>query len=224
MILKFVLLADQLSQFNSANGKDISMWQQFVDRHFASEGRFVHSFVWDDQQTSQPRSFEVLRPSIARYFQMYFDSGAESIRLHTESAREQQMPQGRLQVTFASAQFTVSYPNGARLEMQGKVNVLFSPSQEVEMLELSTIKTEEVVTRTEIEKLLTTWSPTMGNKQSPKMTKKNLPKAQQKMQSQFEGLTIDHFPRTPKGSMGISSRVQQFLEVESLETTGMIVR
>lgn len=221
-ILKFVLLADHLSQFNASNGKDISHWQNFVDRHFSADGRLVHTFNWDEPQTTgQARQFEVLRHIIARYFQMYFDSGADSIRLHAENAREIPMGQGRHQVTFATSQLTVSYPNGARLEMHGTVKVTFAPSQEVEALELTTTKTEEVVMRAEIEKiLLSKRSPTMGNKQSPKMTKKNLPKGQQKMQSQLEGLTIDDFPRTPKGMMGIV-RVQQFLEVESLETTGM---
>lgn len=179
----------------------------------------MHTFDWED--TSDRRQFEVLRPTIARYFQMYFDSGAESIRLHAENAREMSAPQGKHQVVFASAQFTVSYPNGARLEMHGKVNVTFAPTQEVEALDLTTTRTEEVVARSEIERVLSTWSPTMSNKQSPKMTKKNLPKAQQKMQSQSEGLTMAHFPSTPKGKMGII-RVQQFLEVESLETTGMV--
>lgn len=215
MILRFVLLADQLSQFNASNGKDISSWQNFVDRHFSLEGRLVHTFDWEDKSTQGgPRQFEVLRPTIARYFQMYFDSGADSIRLHAENARETPMAQGKHQVSFVSAQFVVAYPNGARLEMHGRVSVTFSPSQEVEALELTTTRTEEVVARSEIERVLSTWSPTMGNKQSPKMTKKNLPKAQQKMQSQSDGLTIEHFPRTPKGAMGIV-RVQQFLEVDS---------
>lgn len=224
MILRFVLLADQLSQFNASNGREIANWQSFVDRHFSADGRLVHTFPHDESQgQGQPRQFEVLRQTIARYFQMYFDSGADSIRLHAENAREMQMPQGKHQVTFASAQFTVSYPNGARLEMHGKVELMFTPNAEVEALNLTTTKTEEVVTRTEIAKLLSTYSPTMSNKQSPKMTKKNLPKAQQKIQSQFEGLTLDHFPKTPKGELGTVSRVQQFLEVESLETTGMFM-
>ena len=136
-----------------------------------------------------------------------------------ENAREYQMPQGRHQVSFARAQLIVSYGNGARLEMTGKVDVLYAPGMDfIEMMQLHTMSTEEVVSRSEIEKLLSTWSPTMGNKQSPKLNKKNVPKAQQKLQSQFEGLTIDHFPKTPRGSMGISSRVQQFLEVSAMET------
>ena len=48
---------------------------------------------------------------------------------------------------------------------------------------------------------------------SPKMTKNKPPKAQQKLQQRFDGLTIDHFPKTPKGNLGVTARVQQFLEV-----------
>ena len=53
----------------------------------------------------------------------------------------------------------------------------------------------------------------MSSKASPKMAKKNIPKGQQKLQSQLEGLTIDHFPKAQKGTWGVTARVQQFLEV-----------
>ena len=91
---------------------------------------------------------------------------------------------------------------------------MFAPgSDQVELLQLLTTSTEEVVSRSKIEEVLANYSPTMANKNSPKMTKTKLPKAQQKMQSQFEGLTIDHFPKVSKGSLGQPSRLQQFLEV-----------
>ena len=216
-ILRVLLLGDQLSEFNSDNGKDVEKWYPFVERHWAPEGRFVHTFLYEEGNNPRSKRFEVPRATIPRYFQMYFDSGASSIRLHTEHAREQPLQQGRHQVSCSNATFAVIYPNGARLEMAGSVNVLFAPPDGnlIECMELQTTSSEEVVSRAEIERLLSNWSPTTSNKASPKMTKTKLPKAQKQMVSQFEGLTIDHFPRTPKGSFGVPTRVHQFLEVSA---------
>ena len=212
-ILRLMLLGGQLSDFNSESGKDVENWHQFVDRHWNPEGRFLHTFA---EEGKRRKTYEVPRPTIAQYFQMYFDSGAQSIRLHTENARENTAPQNRHQVSFASATFTVFYPNGTRLEMTGTVSVLFAPNVDlIECMELQTTSWEEIISRLEIERLLTNWSPATSSKTSPKMTKNKIPKAQQKMQSQFEGLTIDHFPKTPKGSLGVSARVQHFLEVSA---------
>ena len=215
-ILRLMLFGDQLSNFNTANGRDILEWHTFVDRHFAPEGRFLHSFTLVDDNL---KTFEVPRQTIARYFQMYFDSGAQSLRLHTEHSREQQMPQGRHSVSFSGATLTVAYPNGARLEMGGSMNVLFAQSSNLfECLELQTTNSQETIMRSEIERILTNWSPTMSNKASPKTAKNRLPKAQQKLQSQLEGLTIEHFPKAPtRGELGVTARMQQFLEVSAIE-------
>ena len=212
-ILKAIQFADNLGQFGAENGKDITQWYSFVDKHFAPEGRFMHSFQFDD---GKQKIFEIPRGTIARYFQTYFDSNASYIRLHLEHVRETPVHSNRHQVSFSNATLTVAYPNGARAELHGNVKMLFAPGSDViELMELHTERTEEHVNRSDIERLLSTWSPSMSNKASPKALKKNLPKAQQKMQSQFEGLTIDHFPRTPKAKLGTSERVQSFLEVRN---------
>jgi hypothetical protein len=102
------------------------------------------------------------------------------------------------------------------MEMQGTLSVVFAPQTDlIEYMDLSTTTSEETILRSKIEEVLSSWSPAIANKASPKMAKKNLPKAQQKMQSQLEGLTIESFPKIPKGSYGITARVQSFLEVSS---------
>lgn len=121
---------------------------------------------------------------------------------------------GRHHVAYQSSTFAVTYSNGARLEMRGSMNFLFAANTDVvECMEIKTTRSEEVIPRAKIEELLSNWSPTMDNK-SPKMTKKP-PKAQQKAQSALEGLTIESFPKTPKGPMGTPKRVQQWLEVNT---------
>lgn len=210
----FVLnMCDYLCQFNATSGNEIDNWRGFVDKHFAPDAELNHVF---DSETNT-KTFRVMRSSIARYFQSYFESGAQSIRIHTETVKEnRQPPTNRLQVTSERATIAILYANGARLEMQGRLTADFTPSlgpEAIQHLEFFTQASEEVIGRDAIHDLLSNWSPTMSNKQSPKMTKKNLPKAQQKMQSQLEGLTINHFPRAPKGSWGGPAKVQTFLEV-----------
>lgn len=218
-ILRLMNFNDHLSNFNETNGKELSVWQNFVERHFADQGRLIHSFDSSPPNgTGQGRGkiFEVLRPTIARYFWTYFDSGASSLRLHTEHAREMPHPTGSHQVQCQNAVLSVSYPNGARLEMSGSLHVLFTAgSDSIECLHFQTTSTEETLARSRIEKVVSEWSPSMTNKASPKMAKNKLPKAQQKLQDQQERLTIDHFPKTPKGTMGVTSKVQQFLEVSN---------
>ena len=211
--MKVIHFGDQLSNFNSATGKDMNQWHQFVDKNFVPNGRFVHSFVFEEP--NQRKYHEIPRANIGRYFQTYFDTGATSIRLHSEHGQEMQMQPNRHQALFSRATFTVVYPNGVRLEMVGSLSVVFAPQTDlIEYLELGTNTSEETIVRSKIEEVLSAWSPTMGNKQSsPRIAKKNIPKGQQKMQA--DSLTIENFPKIQKGSYGITSRVQSFLEVSS---------
>ncbi|KAK5175025.1 uncharacterized protein LTR77_000161 [Saxophila tyrrhenica] len=209
-ILRLVHLCDELSQFDDVAGKDISQWHQIIDKHFAPEGRLVHRF---DPKSGTGKTFEVPRPTIARYFQTYFESGADSVRIHADHPRETNM-NNRLHVAYQSSTFAVGYPTGARLEMRGSMNFLFAAGTDaIECMEIKTTKFEEVIPRSKIEDLLSSWSPTMDTtSKSPKMTKKP-PKSQQKAPSGLDGLTIEHFPKTPKGPMGAPKHVQQFLEI-----------
>lgn len=213
-ILRLMNFSDHLSNFDESTGKNINQWHNLVERHFSQEGRLVHGIdINHPSSGGRQKLYEVLRPSIARYFMTYFEAGASSLRLHTEHARELPHPTGSHQVTCQNAIFSVSYPNGIRLEMIGSLQVLFSAgSDQIECLQFQTLNTEEVLTRNQIEKVFSEFSPSLPTK-SPKMNKKNLPKAQQKMQEQQERLTIDHFPKASKGTYGITSRVQHFLEV-----------
>lgn len=211
-ILRLMSFSDHIGQFTEESGKQMAAWNSLVDKHFAPEGRLIHSFD-NDPAGQRNKNYEVLRPSVARYFWTYFDSGASSLRLHTENAREVPNPSGSHQVVCQNAIFSVSYPSGARLEMTGSLQVLFSAgSDAIECLQFSTANTDEIISRSRIEKVVSEWSPSLPNK-SPKMAKNKLPKAQQKMQEQQDRLTMDHFPKAPKGTLGVSSKVQYFLEM-----------
>lgn len=223
-ILKLMNFNDHLSNFSldnensTANGKNITHWHNFVEKHFAPDGRLIISFPSIDHNGNPSlKLYEVLRPNVARYFYTHFDSGASSLRLHTEHAREAPHPTtGGQQVTCQKSIFSIAYPNGARLEMTGSLQVLFSAgSDTIECLSLATTSTEETLSRSQIEKVLIDFSPTMSHKASPKLTKNKLPKAQQKLQEAENRITIDHFPKTPKGTMGFTSKVQHFLEVSA---------
>jgi hypothetical protein len=217
-ILRLHLLADHLGDFGPENGKNLNSWQEFVDKHFHPDGRLLHSFADNPNPNNKKKTYEVLRPTIARYFYSYFESGAQSLRLHTEHANEMPMATGRYQVYCKDATLSISYANGARLDISGSLNALFAPASDViECLEIEQTRTEELISRAEIEKRLNEFSPVMDTK-SPKMAKNKLPKAQQKMQQQrLDGLTIDHFPKVSRGTMGVATRVQQFLEVGGRE-------
>ena len=215
-ILFFLNMCDYLCQFGRHNGRDIDLWRMFVDKHFAPDAELTHAFTFGNE--GQSKEFRVLRPSIARYFHQYFASGAESIRIHTEYVKEERIPpHNRLRMTSGSATLRVMYENGARLEMRGSITADFGTGmipEAIENLTFWTSASEEVIERSEIARLLSTFSPTMSTKASPKMSKKNPPKGQQKG-SQYDGLTIDHFPKARKGTWGGPEQVQTFLEVSA---------
>lgn len=124
------------------------------------------------------------------------------------------LPDGRCRLSCQNATLTVLYPNGARVEMGGPLVVLFSNAgSQIEGMEFSMTRCEEHLSRTEVEKVLANVSPTMSNKQSPKMTKNKLPKAQQKLQQQQENAALEQLPKAPKGRNGMTMRMLQFLEV-----------
>lgn len=118
-------------------------------------------------------------------------------------------------VQFMSAVLVIYFPKGMRLELSGSLSCQFAQGENtIERMELTTLHTEEIIDRAVVENIVSNFSPTMSNKTSPKMAKKNLPKAQQKMQqNQPERLTMDDFPKAPKGTWGVTTRVQHFLEV-----------
>jgi hypothetical protein len=101
--------------------------------------------------------------------------------------------------------------------MSGPLTVLFgSNGTLIEGMDFQMTKCEEHLSRTEVEKVLTNLSPTLSNKQSPKMTKGKLPKAQQKLQQQQDSVA-DHLPKAPKGQSGMTMRMLQFLEVDTIQ-------
>lgn len=216
-ILSFLNMCDSLGSFGPQNGNDIDHWRGFVDKHFAPEAELCHGFQYNENTSKE---FRVLRPSIARYFSQYFASGAQAIRITTEKIQEERIqPNNRLRVSSAVATLCVTYQNGARLEMKGNLTADFGPSmlpELIEQLQFYTENSEEVIARTQIDQLLKNFSPTMSNKASPKLPKKNPPKQQKMQGSQYDGLTIDHFPKARIGSWGGPTEVQTFLEVSSI--------
>ena len=197
-ILQLMLFSDKLGSYTCTegdrDGRDIANWQDFVDRQFAPDGRLTLQ-LWDQPS----RHIEMPRATLARFFSMYFETGANSLRLHTESHAENPLQDGRCRLNCQKATLTVGYPNGSRIELSGPMVVLFAASgTAIEGMEFLMNSCEEHLSRTEIEKHLANLSPTMSNQKSPKMTKTKLPKAQQKLQQQNEGLTIDSFPKAPK--------------------------
>lgn len=213
-ILKLLLFSDKLSSFcqqeGERDGRNLANWADFIDRHFLPEGRLI----WAPHELG--KKVEIPKASLPRFFWMYFDTGAERLRLHTEHGHEALLADGRCRLSCQNATLTVSYPNGARVEMSGPLTVLFSSNNLIEGMEFQMTKCEEHLSRIEVEKVLTNLSPTLSNKQSPKMTKGKLPKAQQKLQQQQENVA-DHLPKAPKGQSGMTMRMLQFLEVDAIQ-------
>jgi hypothetical protein len=206
--------SDQLSSIQVAAGRNIEVWYKFVERHFAPDACLIHSFDNNEALAGRAKIFEVFRDNVARYFWNYFESGAQSMRLHTELARETTYNAGTHLVQCSNAIFTTIYPNGVRSDMTGSLKVIFAAgSDQIQSLSFQTSTCEEFISRSQVEKVVNDWEPTPSLK-SPVMTKGKLPKAQQKkMQEQQDRLSMEHFPKSIQGTLGVCSRVQNFLEV-----------
>ncbi|CAJ0885615.1 1104_t:CDS:2 [Entrophospora sp. SA101] len=101
----------------SPNKKDISYWKRIISEFFTEGGRFFYSLQ---------SSIDLPTPMIARFFQVNFDSGVNSIQITMNNVKESLGNQhtinnnleNKLITTIeAKSQMIYSYVNGSRIRL-----------------------------------------------------------------------------------------------------------
>lgn len=103
----------------------------------------------------------------------------------------------------------------------GNLTAVFAPQAGNEDLKFQTLefvidKTEEYISRSQLERVLTQGSPLMNK--SPKMSR--TPGKSKAMKMQQEALSVNDFPSAPVNEFGVTSAVMQFFEVNSRNDSG----
>jgi hypothetical protein len=115
------------------------------------------------------------------------------------------MANGGVMIWSSNASLTYVYNNDIRVTTTGQLRVTFDAEQKIEFLNISTSGWQEYIPRTA---LVQPQSPEV--KQSPKVTNKQLKRAQGKASGPTSSPVI---PSSGVGEWGVVNHIFQFLEV-----------
>ncbi|KOS18475.1 Adhesion defective protein 1 [Escovopsis weberi] len=224
--LRLLQLSERLNSFPGNNRKDdLSYWNQFVARFFASpNGVFRHSlhFSSDSEDAATDKQYEISFPAIARYFHTHFGSGVKSMQLLLDGNSSDRLLQNDCYcLENPKASFVYWFENGTHLVAHGTLRAQFDSEQKLEVFEFSTTEHEEYISRkTVIDAAMPAhlwikeWhkANSIDSKQSPEMSKKG--KARQLKSPQKEPpKVLGDLPPSAVNNTGVTGAVHQFLEI-----------
>ncbi|CAJ0904860.1 6260_t:CDS:2, partial [Entrophospora sp. SA101] len=146
-IIRVLLFFEYLAAEMSPNKKDISYWKRIISEFFTEGGRFFYSLQ---------SSIDLPTPMIARFFQVNFDSGVNSIQITMNNVKESLGNQhtinnnleNKLITTIeAKSQMIYSYVNGSRVVFSGRLKIRLNLSTMIESFEFFTDNYIEYVPR-----------------------------------------------------------------------------
>ena len=198
--LQLLSLYDSLA--NPARPNDLGYWQDVMSKYFSEHGSLRQSFF--SQRTQNDKSFQLQYPSLARFYHTHFKNGVKKIFMQSFEHMQDTLPNGGYQVWSRKLYITYEYSDGVRIMTHGQLNVNFDELQKIEHIYMKIHGWTEYIPRN---LAMMPISPEQ-NRQSPKLTKKNLPKNQQRPQF--------NLPASPVGEWGFPAAIVQFLEVSLL--------
>lgn len=175
---------------------DIDHWQETTAKYFSPSGQMRLQLF--NIKSMSDKSFLLRYASIARFFHAHFTYGISKIYMQSFEHSQETLPHGGFHVWSRRMFLTYEYEDGVRICAQGHLSVNFDEMQKIEFMHIAIKGWTEYVPRTILEPV----SPEQ-NRQSPKMSKKNLPKNQNRPQ----------LKRSPVLEWGIPKHLMQFLEV-----------
>ncbi|KAF2096820.1 hypothetical protein NA57DRAFT_58707 [Rhizodiscina lignyota] len=216
--LRLYQFADHISRYKASEqtSRDEQPWREFVERFFATDSSLRH--VVKDLKSSHSKQFEVLYPSLPRYFHIHYE-GVDQIQILIEqpSERMTQSPQGIMFhiVEAARAKFIYWFKNGTQLVCSGKIWAIFSEDK-ITTLHYETQEYEQYVSRSEIELVFS--RSTVNATKSPRMTKKAAANQRNQPRQGEAVTTLAEIPEAPVGALGVIAPVQTFFEINETIT------
>ncbi|CAJ0883053.1 8484_t:CDS:2, partial [Entrophospora sp. SA101] len=169
-ILRILLFFEYLAAEMSPNKKDISYWRRTISEFFTEGGRFFYS-LQSSTDLKNKKSFDLPTPLIARFFQVNFDSGVNSIQITMNSVKESlgnqltinnNLENKLINTIEAKSQMIYNYANGSRVVFIGRLRIRLNLSTMIEYFEFLTDDYIEYVPRNiETSCLITEYGITM---------------------------------------------------------------
>lgn len=177
---------------------DIEYWQEATAKYFSPSGQLRQQLFNNKNQSD--KSFLLRYASIARFFHAHFTYGIRRIYMQSFEHSQETLPHGGFHVWSKRLFVTYEYDDGVRITKHGALSVNFDDMQKIEFMHVAIRGWTEYIPRA----ILEPTSPEQ-TRQSPKLSKKNLPKNQNRVQ----------LKRSPVLDWGIPYHLMQFLEVSS---------
>jgi hypothetical protein len=199
-ILQLIMFQDSLASPEQPN--DLSYWEALIRKYFSVFGCLKQQYF--NSRNQSDKSYQLLFPSLARFFLTHFSTGIKQILLQSYDHTQSRTANGNTCVKSESASLTYVFHNDIRVTTQGQLFVVFDESNKILRFDLSTHQWQEY-----IPKSILLNPPSPDQKQSPKMNK-NLKKVQGQGKPSSPGLNI---PSSGIGDYGVPPRIVSFLEV-----------
>lgn len=176
---------------------DIEYWSEVMAKYYSPTGS-MRQQIYNNKNQSD-KSFQLQYPSLARFYYSHFANGVRKIFMQSFEHAQEQLPNGGYHVVSRKLYLTYEYADGLRVTTNGTLSVNFDEMQKIETLHIAIKDWTEYIPRGLADG---SQSPEQ-TRQSPKMSKKNLPKSLQR----------PSIPRSPVIEWGIPQPLLQFLEV-----------
>ncbi|CAJ0759600.1 2025_t:CDS:2, partial [Entrophospora sp. SA101] len=153
-ILKVLLFFEYLAAEMFPAKKDIAHWKRIVSEFFSEEGRFI--YLLRSSTDFKTKIFDLPTPIIARFFQVNFDSGVNSIQITMNSVKESlgnqltinnNLENKLINTIEAKSQMIYNYANGSRVVFSGRLKIRLNLSTMIESFEFFTDNYIEYVPR-----------------------------------------------------------------------------
>ena len=211
-LLDIFNFADKLGAFRISDGKhnDINFWKAFINKHFTEDGtlRMILRPMTQGEKAAA-KTFEVGAPSLPRYFWTQYDSHVDQIQILLDGVLESHLPDNYHSVRANRSRMIYWFKDGTELVWNGALSALYLGDR-MENLTFETREHQQFIPRNRLEELCAQASPDQNK--SPRITKKANPRAQQRQAAQpsFDRRML---PPSPVNEMGVTPRIQSFLEV-----------
>jgi hypothetical protein len=206
---KLVNFTDKLGMFSASQARPeqiLPFWQGLIAEFFADDGIFRAALM--DKHTppsDHAKPFDISAQVLPRFFHETNKAGVERMQISMSGAYERKTNEGVHLLESQKSTFAFWYGDGTQVVWIGSMRAIMNSGGKFTLFDFSPdVAHEEYLPRAMVEKILDPESP-IATKTSPNVTKG---KKQQK--APFTRVTL---PESPVGSLGVSSSVQQFLEV-----------
>ncbi|KAF9558859.1 hypothetical protein EC968_006854 [Mortierella alpina] len=184
----------------------IQHWQNFVNKFYASEGRQKYTLM--NPLNKDCKVFELPVSSLANYFHTNCQSGVREMKLTLDGALEL-TAKNPLTLECSKVSMLSDYTSGAKVIMNGALQVTFTGDFRIERLDIATSDFVELIPRPK-EDLPP--SPTLDGKIDSK-------KKGNSKRANLGNKSASHaFPESAVNEYGVSTKVMKVLEISDMRS------